>query len=717
MKVQTIKDISTILSIILIIVLVLISIPITMGEPLTNTRSRAAYDFSVEFSDDSNTIEPDQQELFDFKITNLGTNPDTYDLELTGVPVDWNVKIKYNGNDVTQINLDQGKSATLQVIVQVSSSGNSTLTITVTSDIVGSKSDSISITVGYVIKINCLNSKLYLGAGDAVTFKLNVTNYQDISDRVSLDTDTIFQPGSEPDDDNWVISFSESIPTVPAKGYKSINLKLYAPLNAVPPQKVTFKVVGTSENTGESFNSNQIEAIIKNIYSITSSVTPELPEVDPGEVINYTITVINKGNIEDKVMLKTLNDFNNWDVTLRIDDTIFKLNEDELELIQDESKIIKAEVKVPTTAPTGIHNLEIGVESLGGKHDNIILASKVNQIYSLSLDIVGEGYIVDLAATNYVKIRVKNTGNGQDTLTLQVPSSYFPDGWDIYFSSVETSETVNNTKQVDFSQSFSITSSEKTRFKSSDGLKYDQIGMTMLSGQSAYLILGVITPQHGSWGNYSFKVYGETYNIVNKDTKLLTVSAVLKTSNLEFVSIPKLSAQNLTVGDTLKIDIGIRNNYHVSASNFKVKLYQVSLPGEEDKLIESKNIDNIAPNSTYEVTLSWKIPDNSAEGTYLLKLKLDGAILPSNDLPEKNIAISVSKKEDDTEEDSMLILLIIVIIVIIIVVIVLFIVMKKRKKATGSEPEPASSKPAPEFGQRKKPTRKKVGQPKKRTRK
>lgn len=713
MKIQKIKNtvINLLLTLILITaMLVSISTPITAGEVNPNSQPRAAYDFEIEFSVDSNSIEPNQQELFDLKLSNLGDNPDNYDLVTSGVPVGWTVKLMHNGKEITQLNLDQGKSETLQVIIKVSASGNSTITVTADSDFAGSKDASITITVGYVIKIDCLNPSQYLGAGDAVTFELDITNYQDISDTVTLDTDTTFQLGTQPDEDEWVISFSQYTPTIPASESKKIDLKIFAPLNSVPPQKESFKVVGTSGNTAEKFYSNQIEAIIKNIYNITSTVTPSSPKVDPGEVINYTITISNKGNTEDKIMLTTLDNFNNWAVSLKINDDPFQLNQDELILEPDESKTIKAEVTVPSTAPTGVHNLEIGVSSSGGDHENISISTEVNQVYSLKLELVEDGYVVDIAATTYVKTIVKNTGNGQDTLTLQIPTSYLPDNWDIFIHSVETSEIINNTNKVDFSQAFSIIGAEKTRFQTNDGLKYDQVSLMMSSGQSAYVTFGVTTPQQGSWGNNSFVVYGETFNIVNKDTELLTVAVILRTSDLEFVGVPELSAQNLTLGDTLEIDIEVRNNFHVSANNFKVILYQGNLPGQEDQLIERENIDNIAPNSTQKVTLSWSIPDNAPEGTYLLKIRMEGNILPSNDLPEKNIAVSVSEGEEETEDDSMLLLLIIVIIVIIIVIIVLIVTLKMRGKANEPEPEPesepVSSKPTPDFGKRKKLPRK-----------
>jgi uncharacterized membrane protein len=469
MKIHKIKNTPIISLILIIAILVSISISITAEDTKPATQPRVAYDFSIEFDVDSNSIEPNQQELFDLKITNLGDNPDNYDLAISGVPVGWSVKLMHNGKEITQLNLDQGKSETLQVIIKVPSSGNSTISITATSDFAGSKDTSITITVGYVIKIDCLNPSQYLGAGDAVVFELDITNYQDLNDTIELDTDTIFQKGTQPDEDNWVISFSQSTPTIPANDSKKVDFKIFAPLNSVPPQKVPFKVIGTSENTAESFYSNQIEAIIKNIYNVTTSVTPVSPSVDPGEVINYTITISNKGNTEDKIMLTTLDNFNNWAVSLKIDDDPFQLNQDELILLPDESETIKAEVTVPTTAPTGVHNLEIGVTSLGGDHGNISITTEVDQIYGLGLELAQELNIVDLAATNYVKILVKNTGNGQDTLTVQIPANYIPDNWDIYIHSVETSDIINNTKKVDFSQAFSIIGAEKTRFQTNDG--------------------------------------------------------------------------------------------------------------------------------------------------------------------------------------------------------------------------------------------------------
>lgn len=664
------------------------------GEP--PSRSRAPYDFKVEFAVHSNTIEPSQQELFDLKVTNLGDNPDSYDLSVTGIPSNWTVKLMHNAVEVTKLNVDEGKSATLQVIISVNASGEAAITVTATSAIAGDKSDSIAITVGYVIQIHCENPKQYSAAGEATTFNLNIKNYQAIEDEVTLDTDTVFQIGTEPDDIEWVISFGETKSTVAADSTVSNTLKIFAPNNAVPPQKTTFKIVGTSATTSETFYSNQIEVIIKNIYNITTTIKPRAPSADPGEIVNYTITITNNGNSEDKIKLITIDNLDNWAITLKIDDVTFDINQDELVLAQGASETLKAEVTIPSHASTGLHHLNFGISSKGGDQGNLSIVTDVNQIYYLELKRYQEQNIVEVAATSYVKMIAKNTGNGQDTLTLQIPKSYLPDdNWNAFFYSIETSDTnINATKEVDFDK-FSIINAEKTKFRPQGSKKNNMINITMGSGQSAYVNIGIITPQSGSWGNHSFTVFGETSNLIKKDFQQLDISVILKTSELEFVTIPTLSAQNLTIGDTLQVEIDVRNNFHVSAKNFDARLYLGNLPGEADKLIDSMPISELASNTTQTVTLKWKIPENTAVGTYLLKVRLEGDIISENNEPERIIAVAVSEKKDEAEDDSIYMMLIIVIVVVIIVIIILVAVIRGRAKAQKPEEEEPAKKPEP----------------------
>ncbi len=679
-----------ILNLILTILLVGVT-PIMNSSGESLARLRAPYDFTVEFAVHSNTIEPDQKELFDLKISNIGDNPDTYDLSTTGVPTNWGVKLWYNAAEVNKINIDEGKSATIQVIINVSASGEALITVTATSAIAGDKSDSITITAGYVIQIYCENPKQFLAAGESTTFDLDIKNHQTIEDEVTLDTDTLFQVGTEPDDIEWVIAFGETKTTVPANSSATNTLTVFAPYNAVPPQKTTFKIVGTSTATSETFYSNQIEAIIKNIYNITTTIKPKTPSADPGETVNYTITITNNGNSEDKVKLTTIDNLDNWGIALKKDDEPFDIHQDELILAKGASAILKAVVTVPAKAPTGIHRLDYDISGKGNDQGNISLVTNVNQIYALELNIYQEPNVVELSATNYLKIVAKNTGNGQDTLTLQFPESYLPDDWsdwEVFFHSVETSETsINQTKNVDFNNPFSIIDEERTKFMDEKGLKPTQISIIMGSGQSAYVTLVVITPQFGSWGNNSLTVFGETSNFINKVTIPLVFLVIYKTSELEVVGVPTLSAQNLTVGDTLEMKIDIRNNFHVSAKNFNARLYIGNLPGEEDKIIDSELVDDISSNSTKSVTLIWKIHENTAVGTYLLKVRLEGAIIAENNEPERNIAVSVSAKEDETEDDSLLYISLIIIIVVIIIVII-FLIMIKRGRAQRDEPEP-----------------------------
>ena len=678
------------------------------GEP--PARSRTPYDFKVEFAVDSNTIEPSQQELFDLKVTNQGDNPDTYDLSVTGIPANWSVKLMHNAVEVTKINVDEGKSETMQVIISVNASGEATITVTATSAIAGDKSDSIAITVGYVIQIHCENPNQYLAAGEARTFNLNIKNHQSAVDEVNLDTDTVFQIGNEPDDVEWVIAFETTTLPVNASSYNTTEFQIFAPYNAVPPQKTTFKIVGTSTATSETFYSNQIEAIITNIYNITTSIKPKTPSADPGETVNYTVTITNNGNSEDKIKLTTLDNLDNWAITLKIDDVPFDIHQDELVLAQGTSETLKAEVTVPANAPTGLHHLNFGVSSKGGDQGNLSIVTDVNQFYTLELKIYKEPNIVELAATSYVKMIAKNTGNGQDTLTFQIStSSLQDDGWNAFFHSVETSDSnINSTKKVDFDK-FSIIDAEKTKFRPQGDSKYTTMSITMSSGQSTYITIGVITPQVGSWDDdKTFTVYGETSNLINKDTKPLEISVILKTSELEFVTIPTLSAQNLTIGDTLQVEIDVKNNFHVSAKNFNAILYLGNLPGEADKSIDSELISELGPNSTQTVTLKWKIPENTAVGTYLLKVRLEGDIISENNEPERIIAVAVSEKEEEAEDDSIYILLIIVIVAIIVVSIILVAVIRRRAKAQEPEEEASAKKAEPKPSwerQKQKPSR------------
>ena len=219
------------------------------------TRAARSYDFSIGFLVATNTIEPDQQELFDLKVTNLGTYTDTYNLAVSGFPKGWSVTLMNMGNVITQLNLDEGQSATIQVIIKVTASGSAMITVTATSDIAGSKSDGIEITAGYVIQLNCENSQQFLAAGESTVFNLNLTNHQETGDVVTLETNTVFETGNQPDETEWVISFADTSPTIPANSSIITYVTIYAPLNAVPPQKITFKVIGTSGGTDGAFYS------------------------------------------------------------------------------------------------------------------------------------------------------------------------------------------------------------------------------------------------------------------------------------------------------------------------------------------------------------------------------------------------------------------------------------------------------------------------------
>lgn len=694
------KSIQLILT--LIIVVLLLSMILTQIElrpssvdsvftPTTiRSGSRASYDFTFEFSTPSATIEPNSEGVVDLWINNKGDNDDSYGLTLHELPSGWTaifytLEGKLPDNPTVDVNSNTNKL--IQTYVKAPASGEITLTVTCKST---STNDEITAEVlleaKYVVRVllNGTSNVRTVFAGESASFQLEVKNYQDASDVVELSIkNRNVKIQDNPDDFDWCVWFDNRTITVPAEESKDVLLKVYAPVQGKPKDSITLIVIASPASTTQVFESRDLIANIPEIYNITYNVTlnPDSPLTLPNSTVNYTLKLKNAGNVKDTISLQEHRNDNAWEIYFFLDEVFFNPLTGTLELDVDEEKEFQVQVSIPLGAKADEEHIIIyGIYSnkKGGSTsiNEIIIATKVLPISDIEIVLIEGGSTIDLQKVSYYEFEVHNKGNGKDELSLLIPAVSIPTGWQISFSSVKNTQNPNNTKNVDFSNAFALDNLEPLEYLPVIPGNYQNIILVLETDQKVYVNLAITPPATGKHGTETFKIYGESES-GNIDTDTKIVYLTLRASDLSLSGL-QLNPEEPTPDEKVKITLTVKNDYHLPAENFYVKLIEIN--GDIVSNIDSKKISSLNPNQTEEVSFSWTAKEVRELG-YILKVELSGDIIPKdNNTPFRTQYVFVKEKPSESKTTNNAVILITGIIIIILILFLFLWLFSQRKR-------------------------------------
>jgi uncharacterized membrane protein len=650
-----------------------------------------AFDFTFEFRTSKSTIDPKQEGIVEIWLNNTGDTDDSFTLTLDAVPTGWTASFYDDGKLSSNPTFDVGgkRYKVVQVYVKAPESGKITLSAnskSISTSIVHSSSISIEAKFVFKILLKDPNNVHLVSGGEGTEFNLEIKNYQDKSDKVTLSLDNKFIKIQDfPDDNAWSAAFDNSTFTIEADSTKDVVLTVYAPHSGQPGDSITLIVLLDPESTTQEFKLKQdLVAKIPTLYNITYTLKqgPELPF--PNSTVNYTLRLFNMGNVDDTITLDLHENLNNWDVYFYLEEQFFNPNVDSVDMDINEFVEFHVEIFIPLFAKSEAHSIKYGIYSQGkGGNTPVNEIDIITQVKLISdIDIVvpgGSGTIVDLQKTSYLNIRVSNKGNGLDTMTIELPAISIPAGWEIYFYSVKNTDETNTTKTVDFTEPIEIDTFEPIEYLPVVSQNYASLSLVLAADQMATVKLAIRPPDSGKPGTETFKVYGESVS-GNIDTVTKSISVTLRVSDL-LISELKIDPEEPAPDEEVTVKFNITNRYSLPAENFNVKLIEINENGVITDL-GSKNIAQLNANESIQVSFKWTPKKVSLLG-YILKAELNGDIIPKdNNTPTrtKNAFVKERAKEDDSSQSMLMIGLVIVIIVVIVILIIVLLTMRKQEK-------------------------------------
>jgi uncharacterized membrane protein len=320
--------------------------------------SRAEHDFSIEFLAESESFAPnDEGGRISASLKNLGTNEDTYVLEIKLVPVDWTIYFE-NGELVIEYQVLSDGFKDFDLIVRPPESGDAYIELNVTSKATGIKRSAfISLLVKQPIIEMKIDSKEKTVMPDgSTTFNINLTNLQDVKENVTIELKGTGILNSEtPKPNDWTYLLNQSR-TVKLESNSSILIliTIHSPIDTVADDKGVF----TIKATPDSDENNPIEFIITVIVEenlhIDTTLEPEVGTGKPNGILSFTVTLENDGTGDlTNVELVRGNWPAGWEL---IYNTSIRYS-----IERDQSKDVDFKVKIPDVAIIGQYKLQIDI--------------------------------------------------------------------------------------------------------------------------------------------------------------------------------------------------------------------------------------------------------------------------------------------------------------------------------------------------------------------
>lgn len=172
-----------------------------------------------------------------------------------------------------------------------------------------------------------------------------------------------------------------------------------------PPSAARAKL---GDNIATSIEVHMIEAE----YRLTLEPDEDALYGDPGETVDYTLTLINTGNVPDTFEL-TFDD-NLWDV---------HLPEYNFELAADESVEVSFQVTIPGDALAGEYDTAIITATSQGDENqstSVSLTTTANTVYGVTLEPDEDALFGDPGEAVVFSLTLTNTGNDPDTFGFAI---------------------------------------------------------------------------------------------------------------------------------------------------------------------------------------------------------------------------------------------------------------------------------------------------------
>ncbi|MGQ9582989.1 MAG: CARDB domain-containing protein [Thermoplasmatota archaeon] len=298
----------------------------------------------------------------------------------------------------------------------------------------------VNVTQIWDLSLSTTEAVKYVNPDSITTFTVNVNNTGNKADTFTISSVDFLSsaPG-------WTETHTSSVGPVNPRASAPATIQVYAPANASYPTSMQLRATFLSESNASAKRNITLTAVVNKLNSTYITATPFINTSDPGGTTGYVLEVKNSGNGQSTIDL-TLPSFPAYLTP--------SLNRSSVELGAGASTTVNLTVSVSKSAPVGDSNIIVRAtvrDTVTSSNYTIIV--RVNQVYNLSIFPSGSySQHISPSSSAVYGVTVKNTGNGNDTITMATGST--PSGLTVYFDRYSVSlgpdetDVINATVEV-----------------------------------------------------------------------------------------------------------------------------------------------------------------------------------------------------------------------------------------------------------------------------
>jgi uncharacterized membrane protein len=379
------------------------------------TEANAVYAVEMTPSTASQSGNPGKVVTYTLTVTNLGNAFDTYDLSYAGNT--WEVELS-----ATSLSLDIGESGEVEAWVTVDpealAGDEDEVVVDVTSQGDPLQVDASTLTTTanavYGVELTPGADSATGNPGEIVTYTLTVTNCGNIPDTFDLS-----YAGN-----SWSVALSAASLTLEEGESGEVSVWVTVEPGALAGEEDTVTVSATSQGDPLQVGVSILTTTANAVYGVEMNPEVESQSGNPGQVVTYTLTVTNQGNMADTFDLSYMG--NTWEVAL---------STESLNLGVGESKAVLVWVTIAPDALAGEEDavtVEATSQGDAGEMAISMLTTTANAVYEVEVTPGTDSQVVDPGKLVTYTLTLTNLGNITDTFNL----SYAGNVWEVALSAM-----------------------------------------------------------------------------------------------------------------------------------------------------------------------------------------------------------------------------------------------------------------------------------------
>jgi len=367
------------------------------------------YEVSLLSTDTVKYLDPASSVQFNFNVTNKGNALDTFSIELNDTPVGWNANP--STNPISSINPDETRPFSIIVTSPTYAAYNDQAKIYINVTSVNNITKKYSTSVISIINKKH-NIELNPIGGNSVNVEANKTFTTQVEIRNRGNTEDTVRLEISGEATYLTVNFNLTQVVVPKDSSQLVNLSIIVNSNA-PSEQTRFLITAYPIDVPEMKIYQNITVKVNQKYDVLMQVSGANTKYgDPSKSVNFTLSVKNKGNGIDTVLVNGSGLPANWNFYF----TPATVND----LAVSEVRTVTVTVDLPKDAQPNPYTMTVRGTSdgNGSAFSQVSITVIANQFYSVEMSTVNPFAHGVPEGKAYFNVTIRNKGSGVDTFTM-----------------------------------------------------------------------------------------------------------------------------------------------------------------------------------------------------------------------------------------------------------------------------------------------------------